>query len=101
MTADGELARILGKPVTRDADPLGSVVNYCHPAGSCKLGPATDPDAVVDSTGAVHGVGNLYIADASIMPSITRGNPNLPVAMIGAQVAAGLLGHSPAAVAAH
>jgi choline dehydrogenase len=101
MTADGELARILGKPVTGHADPLGSVVNYCHPAGSCKLGPATDPDAVVDSTGAVHGVGNLYIADASIMPSITRGNPNLPVAMIGAQVAAGLLGHSPAAVAAH
>ena len=100
MTADGQLARILGKPVTRDADPLRSVVNYCHPAGSCKLGPTTDPDAVVDSTGAVHGIGNLYIADASIMPSITRGNPNLPVAMIGARVAAGLLGLRPAAVAA-
>ena len=101
ITADSKLARILGQPLSRDVDPLHSVVNYCHPAGSCKLGPATDPDAVVDATGAVHGVGNLYIADASIMPSITRGNPNLPVAMIGARVAAGLLGQSPAAVAAH
>jgi choline dehydrogenase len=101
MTADSKLARILGKPLSRDVDPLHGVVNYCHPVGSCKLGPSTDPDAVVDATGAVHGVGNLYVADASIMPSITRGNPNLPVAMIGARVAAGLLGQSPEAIAAH
>jgi choline dehydrogenase len=47
----------------------------------------------------VHGIDNLYIADASIMPSITRGNPNLPIAMIGARIAAGLLGLAPADVA--
>ena len=46
----------------------------------------------------MHGVTGLYVADASIMPSITRGNPNLPIAMIGARIAAGLLDLSPAAV---
>jgi choline dehydrogenase len=99
MTADRKLASILGQPFGPGADPLRGVVSYCHPAGSCKLGPASDPTAVVDAAGAVYGIGNLYVADASIMPSITRGNPNLPTAMIGARVAAGLLGLSPAAVA--
>ena len=44
----------------------------------------------------VHGVRGLYVADASIMPAITRGNINLPTAMIGARIAAGLLGIEPA-----
>jgi choline dehydrogenase len=60
------------------------------------MGPATDPAAVVGPTGAVHGVEGLYVADASIMPSITRGNINLPTAMIGARVASGILKLTPA-----
>lgn len=100
MTGDSQLARVLGQAIGGDLDPLTDVVNYCHPAGSCKLGPASDPAAVVDARGAVHGIDNLYIADASIMPSITRGNPNLPVAMIGARIAAGLLALAPEAVTA-
>ena len=44
----------------------------------------------------MHGVDGLYVADASIMPAITRGNINLPTAMIGARIAAGLLDSSPA-----
>jgi choline dehydrogenase len=101
MTSGRELAAILGQPRGDAGDPLDSVVNYCHPAGSCKLGPASDPAAVVDPAGAVHGISGLFVADASIMPSITRGNPNLPTAMIGARIAAGLLGLSPAAAAGH
>jgi choline dehydrogenase len=62
------------------------------------MGPDTDPLAVVDSTGRVHGVAGLFVADASIMPAITRGNINLPTAMIGARIAAGLLGISPTTV---
>jgi choline dehydrogenase len=91
MTGDPALATILGAPGAGNGHALERLVNYCHPAGTCAMGPATDPGAVVDFRGAVHGVDNLYVADASIMPSITRGNPNLPVAMIGARVAAGLL----------
>jgi choline dehydrogenase len=60
------------------------------------MGPVSDPAAVVDSAGAVHGVDDLYVADASIMPSITRGNINLPTAMIGARVASGILKLTPA-----
>jgi choline dehydrogenase len=99
ITADSKLADVLGEPAAPAADPLACPASYCHPAGTCKLGPASDPAAVVDAAGAVHGIGNLYVADASVMPSITRGNPNLPTAMIGARVAAGLLGLTPADIA--
>ena len=100
MTADAELAAILGPPAHRDRDPLGDIASYCHPAGTCKMGPGTDPAAVTGSTGAVHGLEGLYVADASVMPAITRGNINLPTAMIGARIAAGLLRLAPADVAA-
>ncbi|MFJ6988678.1 MULTISPECIES: GMC family oxidoreductase [unclassified Streptomyces] len=100
MTGDPQLGKILGTQVTSAEDALRDIVNYCHPAGSCKMGPATDRSAVVDATGAVHGTGNLFVADASLMPDITRGNTNLPTAMIGARVAAGLLGLAPETVAA-
>jgi choline dehydrogenase len=96
MTGDPDLSEILGRPATRDGDPLTGIVSYCHPAGTCKMGPATDPAAVVDPAGAVHGVEGLYVADASVMPSITRGNINLPTAMIGARVASGILKLTPA-----
>ncbi|TNM63158.1 GMC family oxidoreductase [Streptomyces sp. NP160] len=100
MTAVPELAAVLGEPAPREHDPLDNIVNYCHPAGSCKMGPASDPMAVVDARGAVHAVEGLFVADASIMPAITRGNINLPTAMIGAKVALGLLGRSPADIIA-
>ncbi|WP_022891342.1 GMC family oxidoreductase [Agromyces subbeticus] len=90
MVVQPELAEMLGERVG-DADPLDDIVNYCHPAGTCKMGPASDPLAVVGHDGQVHGVTGLYVADASIMPTITRGNINLPTAMIGMNVARHLL----------
>ena len=53
-----------------------------HPIGTCKMGPPNDSRAVVDETLKVHGLDNLHIADASIMPTITSGNTNSPVVMI-------------------
>jgi choline dehydrogenase len=96
MTRDPGLRDVLGAEHQPGRDPLASIVSYCHPAGTCKMGPASDPGAVVGATGAVHGLDGLYVCDASIMPDITRGNINLPTAMIGARVAAGLLGLDPA-----
>ena len=99
MSAQPGLAEVLGEAVPRHHAPLEDIVNYCHPAGSCKMGPSDDDASVVDSTGAVHGVQGLYVADASIMPAISRGNINLPTAMIGANIAAQMLGISPEAAA--
>ena len=53
-----------------------------HPIGTCKMGPSTDTEAVVDSHLRVHGVENLRVIDASIMPFVTGGNTNAPTIMI-------------------
>jgi choline dehydrogenase-like flavoprotein len=66
------------------SDVLAStVVHYYHPAGSCKMGPETDPLAVVDQHGAVHGVRGLFVGDASVMPTVVSGNTNMPTIVIG------------------
>jgi len=69
-----------------------AAVHYYHPAGSCKMGPASDPGAVVGADGKVHGMEGLYVADASIMPAVTSGNTNMPAAVIGERIARSLLG---------
>lgn len=56
--------------------------------GTARMGPEDDPGAVVDQHCAVHGVENLYVADASTMPSMVCANTNLTVVMIGERVAA-------------
>ena len=53
-----------------------------HPVGTAKMGAATDADSVVDARLRVHGIDRLRVIDASIMPTITSGNTNMPTAMI-------------------
>ncbi|MEM7077937.1 MAG: GMC family oxidoreductase N-terminal domain-containing protein [Pseudomonadota bacterium] len=57
-----------------------------HPSGTAKMGPATDPMAVVDHLGRAHGVEHLVVADASIMPFVPRANTNLTCLMIGEKI---------------
>jgi choline dehydrogenase len=65
-----------------------------HPLGTCRMGPANDPDAVVDAQLRVHGIANLRVADASIMPDDPSGNTNVPTIMIGEKAADMLLGRA-------
>jgi choline dehydrogenase len=96
-----ELRRLLGRETRPGPEVSGrqaidrfldhAAVHYYHPVGSCKMGPASDPDSVVDSQGRVHGIEGLYVADASIMPAVTSGNTNMPTAVIGERIARSLL----------
>nr|XP_034826637.1 glucose dehydrogenase [FAD, quinone]-like [Maniola hyperantus] len=54
-----------------------------HQVGTCKMGPAWDKKAVVDSELRVYGVKRLRVIDASIMPVVIRGNTEAPTIMIG------------------
>jgi choline dehydrogenase len=54
-----------------------------HLAGTCKMGPATDSNAVVGPDLKVHGLAGLRVADASILPAMISGHTNAPVIMIG------------------
>ena len=58
-----------------------------HVSSTCKMGPASDPLAVVDQHARVHGTENLRVADASIMPDCVRANTNASTMMIGERVA--------------
>ena len=63
------------------------LTHYFHPVGSCKMGPNSDPDAVVDPECRIHGLENAFVADCSICPTIPRANTNLPAAVIGLRAA--------------
>ena len=75
--SDEDLARLAGD--------IGTTI--FHPAGTCRMGRADDPQAVTDARLAVRGVAGLHVADASVMPTITSGNTNAPTLMIAERAA--------------
>ena len=58
-----------------------------HISGTCKMGPDSDPMAVVDQFCRVRGVGGLRVADTSVMPDVIRANTNATAIMTGERVA--------------
>ena len=59
-----------------------------HVSGTCKMGPDSDPMAVVDQYCKVKGVQGLWVADASVMPRIPNAALHAPTIMIGEKAAA-------------
>ena len=63
-----------------------------HLSGTARMGSDTDPGAVVDASGRVHGIAALRVVDASIMPTVTNGNTNSPTMMIAEKLSDDILG---------
>jgi choline dehydrogenase len=80
-----------GPAAESDADLLEFARNtggtIFHPSGTCKMGDASDHQAVVDPELRVHGVDGVRVVDCSIMPTLTSGNTNVPVIMIAEKAA--------------
>jgi 5-(hydroxymethyl)furfural/furfural oxidase len=79
--------------LVQDRDALAehvrqNVAGTFHVCGTCRMGRADDRDAVVDAQGRVRGLAGLRVADASIMPSVPRGNTNIPTIMVAEKIAA-------------
>jgi len=68
-----------------------------HPCGTCRMGRADDPHAVVDPELRVIGVEGLRVADSSIFPRVTNGNLNGPSIMTGEKASDHILGRQPLA----
>ena len=68
-----------------------NVAGTFHPVGTCRMGRADDRGAVVDCAGRVHGLGGLRVVDASIMPTVPRGNTNIPTIMVAEKISAAIL----------
>jgi choline dehydrogenase len=71
-----------------------------HLIGACRMGPDSDPTAVVDDRLCVRGVEGLRVADSSIMPSMPSANTNASTLMIAEKAADMLLGRTPLSAAA-
>jgi 4-pyridoxate dehydrogenase len=80
-----------------DAHIRASAITVHHPLGTCKMGRASDPTAVVDPELRVLGVDALRIVDASVMPDLIGGNINAPVIMVAEKAADLIRGRAPLA----
>ena len=78
---------VLDDNAALDAWMKREVVTAHHVSSTCKMGPASDPLAVVDQYGKVHGMEGLRICDASIMPDTVRANLNHTVIAMAEKVA--------------
>ncbi len=88
-----------GEAVQSDAELDGFIAEHAesayHPCGTCRMGLADDPHAVVDPQARVIGVSGLRVADSSIFPRIPNGNLNAPSIMVGEKVSDHILGLDP------
>jgi choline dehydrogenase len=89
LAAQPALAEYYGPMVTPDAregwqeHALDSYISYYHGVGTCRMGAADDPGAVVDPSLRVHGLASVRVADASVLPVVPHANTNLAAILVG------------------
>ncbi len=92
------LERVGISPKSLVADPnalrqfiIDRAVPAGHVVGTCRMGPANDLSAVVDSECRVHGIRGLRVVDGSVMPTIVSANTNIPITMIAEKISDAIL----------
>jgi choline dehydrogenase len=106
IASAGPLASVLGAEwspggTVRGRDALRATVrdtleSLYHPVSSCRMGAGdgSDPMAVVDPQMRVHGLEGLRVVDASVMPTLVRGNTNAPTILLAERAADLILGRT-------
>jgi choline dehydrogenase len=94
LTHEPALARAISKPARRSESDKrlsafirANLTAYSHPVGTCRMGNSPRAGHVVGPDLRVHGLDNLFVADASLIPRIPRANTNFACCMIGARAA--------------
>jgi 5-(hydroxymethyl)furfural/furfural oxidase len=88
VVSQGEaLCDILRDDTATEAYVRSALGTSWHASGTCRMGAPSDPASVVDPGGAVIGTRDLFVADASVMPRVTRTNTNLPTLMLAEKLA--------------
>ncbi|HEY3949118.1 choline dehydrogenase [Phenylobacterium sp.] len=77
-----------------DAWIRASAETIYHPVGTCRMGAAGDPMAVVDADCRVQGIAGLRVVDASVMPTLVGGNTNAPTIMIAEKISDAIRGRA-------
>ena len=80
------IPRLLADPALLEQYVRDNVQSAWHPSCTCRMGDPADPNTVVDPSGRVVGMENLFVADASVMPEVSRTNTNIPTIMIAERV---------------
>jgi 5-(hydroxymethyl)furfural/furfural oxidase len=91
-----DLAKLVADDAALAEHIRENVAGMFHPVGTCRMGGASDRDAVVDTAGRVRGITGLRVVDASLMPTVPRGNTNIPTIMVAEKIAAAILHETPA-----
>lgn len=86
-----DIATLLEDEDVLDEFVRTSVSGPAHHVGTCRMGASDDETAVVDPQGQVYGVEGLRVVDASIMPSVPRGNTNIPTVMTAEKISQSIL----------
>jgi 5-(hydroxymethyl)furfural/furfural oxidase len=81
------LPELLTDPAALERHVRDNVQSAWHASCTCRMGDPADPRTVVDPAGKVVGAENLFIADASVMPEVSRTNTNIPTIMIAERIA--------------